>query len=81
MQIVEDDDVDAPFVDALIGLHVGLDRSAGKERPLGALDGHAHLSEDRDLLWLAVFEQLKIALGESGDELPCASSTRASTST
>ena len=55
VHVVEHDQIDAAL-EMLVGLHVRLDRLAGEQRPLGALDRNVDEREGRDLLRLAVLE-------------------------
>ena len=48
-------------------LHVGLDRRCRKQRTLGALDRDVDQREGRDLLRLAVLEDLEVVRREVGD--------------
>ena len=69
VQVVEHDQVDAAVGALQVGAHVRLDRLRRKQRALGALDRDVDERERRDLLRLAVFEDLEVAGLEVGDEL------------
>ena len=66
VQIVEDDQVDSPL-DVIVGLHVGLDRRRGEQRSFGPFDRNVDEGERRDVLTLAVLEQLEVVLREVRD--------------
>jgi hypothetical protein len=81
MQVVEHEQIDAPFA-VIVGLHIRFNRRRREQRALGTLDRNTDLRERRDVLTLAVLEQLRsrpssgLVIG-----LPSASVTTASTST
>ncbi len=68
MQVVEHDQVQTP-VGCGVALDVGLDRSGGKQRALGALDRNVDERERGDFLRPAVLEHLEIVEREIGDRV------------
>jgi hypothetical protein len=61
MQIVDDHDID-PAIDALVVLHVGLNRVLLEQRTVRALHRDVDGAEDGDVLRLPVLEHLKVFL-------------------
>ena len=70
VQIVDDHHVDAAVEGRSLVLHVGLDRAAGEERTVGALDRNVHQREGGDRLRFPSSSTWKSSFFRSRTRLP-----------